>query len=70
MLDYYSYDLDEAHAMMDLFDKHGCNVTYINDGYDPYFPQHTIKGRILAALYFIKDQQNFKEIKYYECGKN
>jgi len=62
----------EAEALFNLFKlvQLTGNISYINDGLEPYYPQPTPKQRILAALYDIKNiQQKQSEVNREDITK-
>lgn len=50
-------ETEEASALMDLFHGVNLSVADVNDRPSQQLPQRTPKGRILAALEYIKAQQ-------------
>lgn len=50
-------DTQESIYLWDLFHRNKLSVSMINDGTTTLFQQSTPKQRILAALYYIKKQQ-------------
>ena len=56
-----SYVSEEIESFMELFNIICTYPSFVNDNKHGSYKQRTIKGRILAALYDIKDKQLVKD---------